>query len=150
MTELISTDRPISGPALDRLTALLDTLVPQSGDGRLPSAAELDFIGHLERYDRQWLDALSSLLENFDQTFASLTLAERVPIITAWSAEQPVLFRDLLQRVYDCYYQDVRVRTAIGVNPGPQFPTGNTVISGDLSLLDPVLQQSERHRYRPA
>jgi hypothetical protein len=58
------------------------------------------------------------------------------------------MFMTLLPRVYDCYYQDDRVRRNIGVVTGAPFPQGNEVMPGDLSLLDPVIENSDRHRYR--
>ena len=38
----------------------------------------------------------------------------------------------------------------IGVVTGAPFPQGNQVSPGDLSLLDPVIEHSERHVYRKA
>jgi hypothetical protein len=40
------------------------------------------------------------------------------------------------------------VRRAIGVVQGPVFPQGNEVVQGDLSLLDPVIENADRYRYR--
>ena len=40
------------------------------------------------------------------------------------------------------------VREAIGMIKGPVFPQGNEVSAGDLSLLDPVIANSEQHKYR--
>jgi hypothetical protein len=42
------------------------------------------------------------------------------------------------------------VRRAIGVVTGAPFPQGNVLEAGDLSLLDPVLRNADRHRYREA
>ncbi|MEJ2089355.1 MAG: hypothetical protein P8Y69_12980 [Gammaproteobacteria bacterium] len=72
MSEMISTDRPLSEGQQVLLTALLDTLLPASADGRMPSAADV----------------------------------------------------------------------------GAPFPQGNEITPGDLSLLDPVIESSARHRYR--
>jgi flavin-dependent dehydrogenase len=33
--------------------------------------------------------------------------------------------------------------------PGSPFPQANTLVAGDLSLLDPVIRNSDQHRYRP-
>ena len=60
--------------------------------------------------------------------------------VKAWSEEAPEAFQALLGHVYGCYYQDAGVQEAIGVGAGPPFPRGNTVEPGDLSLLDPVMQ----------
>ena len=50
--------------------------------------------------------------------------------------------------MYDCYYQDDRVRSKIGVVTGAVFPQGNQIIPGDLALLDPVIENASRHSYR--
>jgi len=150
VTQLIGSDRPISGSALDALSALLDTLLPASGDGRMPSAADVDFLGHLERFDVQYVPQLATVLHAFDDAFARLDLAARVAQVARVAQGDPAAFRQLIRRVYDSYYQSDRVRIAIGVTAGPPFPEGNTVDAGDLSLLDPVIRNSERYGYRRA
>lgn len=150
MSQLISSDRPIGGSALAVLRALLDTLVPASDDGRMPSAADVDFLGHLERFDAEYLPQLATVVGAFDDAFARLDLAARVAEVARFARGDPAAFRHLIQRVYDCYYQSDRVRLAIGMTAGPPFPQGNTVVAGDLSLLDPVIRNSERYGYRRA
>ena len=150
MAELIGSDRPIGGSALAVLRALLDTLVPASEDGRMPSAADVDFLGHLERLDAQYLPQLATVLRAFDDAFAGRDLAARVAEVARFAQGDPAAFRQLIQRVYDCYYQNDRVRIAIGMTAGPPFPQGNTVVEGDLSMLDPVIRNSERYGYRRA
>ena len=75
-------------------------------------------------------------------------MAERCEHVRAFAARDSDLFRSLLTRVYDCYYQHDRVRVRIGVVTGAPFPQGNVVVQGDLSLLDPVIANRARHRYR--
>lgn len=150
MAELISTDRPLSDAQHATLAALLDALLPASGDGRLPSAADVGFLDHLERQDAAFLPQLAPMLERFDEHFAGQSLAERCAVVERFSTDDPAAFNALLLRVYDCYYQHDRVRRAIGVVIGAPFPQGNVVTAGDLALLDPVLRDSARHRYRQA
>ena len=76
------------------------------------------------------------------------TPPERHAHVRAFSVTHPPLFQLLLTRVYDCYYQDDRVRMQIGVVAGAPFPQGNRVPAGDLSLLDPVIANAPRHSYR--
>lgn len=147
MAELISSDRPIGREAL---AVLLDTLLPASDDGRMPSAAGLDFVAHLERFDPEYLPQLAQVLRAFDDAFARLDLQARVAVVGQFASAEPAAFHELLRRVYDCYYQSEPVRIAIGATPGPPFPQGNTVAGGDLTLLDPVIRNSERFRYRRA
>lgn len=158
MSRILASDKPGNArPALRDipadgnhtiLQALLDTLLPASDDGRMPSAADTDFPGHLQRNDPGYATELDGVLETFDASFANLDLAARVAAVTRFSAGHPAAFGALIQRVYDCYYRDPRVRTAIGVSAGAPFPEGNNVAPGDLSLLDPVIHDSDRHRYR--
>jgi len=148
VSQLISSDRPIGGGALAVLSALLDTLVPASDDRRMPSAADVDFLGHLERFEAEYLPQLAAVLRAFDAEFAQRDLTARVAEVGRFAQRDPAAFRQLIQRVYDCYYQNDRVRLAIGMTAGPPFPQGNALAAGDLSLLDPVIRDSERYGYR--
>ncbi len=139
---------PISDSAQALLAALLDTLVPASADARLPSAAEVGFLDHLKRFEPGYLTTLASVLRSLDRHFAQFDLAARVEQVARFAEDEPATFKALLQRVYDCYYQDARVRAAIGARAGAPFPQGNVVTPGDLELLEPVIRHSERHRFR--
>lgn len=141
---------PMSDSAQALLAALLDTLVPASADARLPSAAEVGFLDHLKRFEPAYLTTLASVLRSLDRDFAQLDLRARVERVARFAEAEPQMFKALLQRVYDAYYQDARVRGAIGASAGAPFPQGNILAPGDLDLLDPVIRRSDRHRYRPA
>ena len=148
MSDLISTDHPLTEPERDTLFALLDTLVPANDELGMPSAASTNFDDYLKNQAQDLLPVLKASLAHFDGAFPGLSLEARVERVSAFSADQPELFMALLPRVYDCYYQDDRVRQQIGMVTGPVFPQGNEVMSGDLSLLDPVIESSDRHRFR--
>jgi len=148
MSDLISTDHPLTESERRTMTALLDTLLPADEALEMPSAAELDFDDYLKTQAADLIPTLRGALAQFDSDFADLSLERRVEAITSFSANQPEMFMTLLPRVYDCYYQDDRVREQIGVVTGAPFPQGNEVMPGDLSLLDPVIENSDRHRYR--
>ena len=138
--ELIASDAPLTREQRDVLAALADTIVPASEDGLMPSAGELDFLGYLEGTAAEFLPELPAILARFDAEFPAENLAMRYERVKAWSEEAPEAFQTLLGHVYGCYYQDAGVQEAIGVGAGPPFPRGNTVEEGDLSLLDPVMQ----------
>ena len=148
MSDLISTDHPLSDAERSTLAALLDTLVPASEALEMPSAAETDFDDYLRSQAQDLLPTLKEVLARFDLQFPDLSLDARVEQVTAFSTEQPELFMALMPRVYDCYYQDDRVRQKIGMVTGPVFPQGNEVTPGDLSLLDPVIESRDSHRFR--
>ena len=148
MSDLISSDHPLSEAERSTLLALLDTLLPASDALGMPSAAETDFDGYLRNQGSDLLPTLKDALTHFDAQFADLSLEARVERVRAFSADQPELFMALLPRVYDGYYQDDRVRQKIGVVSGAVFPQGNEIAPGDLSLLDPVIERRDSHRFR--
>ena len=130
------------------LPALLDTLVPASDERGMPSAADVDFAGYLATQGGGVVPLLQAVLDQLGDGFAAASGEERVAQLTAFQDEQRGLFMPLLAAVYDCYYQDPRVRRQIGMVQGPVFPQGNDVAQGDLSLLDPVIENADAHRYR--
>jgi len=146
--DLISSDHPFTSAQRALLAALLDTLVPASDDGAMPSAAEVGFDAYLRTQAADFAPHLVAVLQHFEPAFADLSLAARCERVRDFGAAQPALFQLLLTRVYDCYYQHDRVRAQIGVVTGAPFPQGNRIPQGDLSLLDPVIANSARHTYR--
>ncbi len=144
--DIITTDHPLSAGQRSRLAALADTLVPASSDGRLPSAAEVDLVNAVERTAPDVLPRLAAAADAFEDAFADLDLDARVARVQAFSESEPELFAELIFRVYGAYYEDERVKAAIGVGAGAPFPRGNSIEPGDLSLLDPVVAAS--HHYR--
>jgi hypothetical protein len=146
--DIISTDHPLTRAQQVVLAALLDTLVPASDDGAMPSAADVGFDAYLLAQAEDFVPLLILALQRFESSFVDLPLADRCERVRELSASDPHLFQALLTRVYDCYYQNERVRVEIGVVTGAPFPQGNQVTQGDLSLLDPVIEQRERHIYR--
>jgi len=148
MTHIIATDSPLTAHQQSLLSALLDTLVPASKDGEMPSAAEVGFDTYLLTQAEDFVPELISTLQHFEPVFTGLSMNARCERVSEFSAANPGLFQSLLTRVYDCYYQNHRVRAKIGVVAGAPFPQGNQITPGDLSLLDPVIEHSARHRYR--
>ncbi len=148
MPEIISTDYPLTRSQQVLLAALLDTLVPASDDGVMPSATDVGFDAYLLAQAEEFVPLLVSALQRFEPSFVDLPLTDRCERVREFSANDPALFQALLTRVYDCYYQNDRVRVQIGVATGAPFPQGNQVPPGDLSLLDPVIEHRARHVYR--
>ena len=130
------------------LPALLDTIVPASDDGEMPSGSETAFDAYLVTQGQGSVPMLQAVLDQLGAGFADLSPEERHARLTELQNEQLALFSGLLACVYDCYYQDDRVRGKIGMVRGPVFPQGNEVARGDLSLLDPVIENADAFRYR--
>ena len=148
MPDLLSPAHPLGEQQQSSLAALLDALIPASKDGTMPSAAEVDFKRYLRTQAADFVADLTSILGWLDPAFPDLSLSERCERLTELGADEPQAFQNLLSRVYDCYYQDDRVRREIGVVTGAVFPQGNQIIPGDLALLDPVIENASRHGYR--
>jgi hypothetical protein len=144
----LSNHPPLTESQRAVLTSLLDTLVPASEDGEMPSAAEVGFEVYLQTQARDFVPELLDVLQQLGPTFAELSPGARHEQVSEFSSGDPTKFGSLLARVYDCYYQNDQVRERIGVVRGAVFPQGNEVTQGDLSLLDPVIGNSERYRYR--
>ena len=128
------------------LSALLDTIVPASEDGTMLSAQEMDFPSYLLSQAADFLADLKRILVHFDDDFPDLPLAERVALVQTFAESDAQMFNALVFRVYDCYYQDDRVRTLIGARPGPPFPGGHVIIPGDLSSLETVKTRGKGYR----
>jgi len=129
-----------------RLAALQDTLLPASADGTLPSAREIDFPAYLREQAPEFRAELIRILDRLDGGFPDLALERRVELVREFSQSDAPAFRRLLFRVYDSYYQDDRVRLAIGARPGPPFPGGHSIPAGDLSSLEAVKARGKGYR----
>lgn len=151
---VIGTDNPLSEEQRRVFDIVLDLIVPPSGDGRRPSAADVDVLGYIRDVESQTLDALRADLDRLDaqamethgQAFASLDATIRQGLVNALREQEPHFMRTLAMQTVTCYYQDDRVVEAIGVGARPPFPKGYEVPAGDLSLLEPVRQRGKVYR----
>ena len=144
--DVIASDNPLTASQLKALPALLDTILPASDDGRMPSAGELDFVGYLQAKAGDFVPALAEILDGLGVDFLDLPFLQRYALVEEFSRNEPVLFEQLLLHLYGCYYQDDRALEGLGLGAGPPFPRGNEVEPGDLALLDPVLRSSRTYR----
>ncbi|MDP6621292.1 MAG: hypothetical protein QF754_03365 [Alphaproteobacteria bacterium] len=144
--DAVTTAHPMSGARQRRLSALLDTVLPASEDGTMPSAGELDFPAYVLEQSEAFMPALARIVDHFDDEFPDQPLSARLALVEEYSRTDAQAFNGLLFHIYDCYYQDDRVRELIGVLPGAPFPQGNVVEPGDLSLLDAVLARPRSYR----
>lgn len=141
-----TSDLTLSAAEQDALRALLGTILPASADGRMPSAAELDFPAYVSAQAGGFWPGLRALLSDLPTDFADKSQGDRAAILKGIATGQPKAFDDLIFRVYDCYYQNDAVRLLIGSHPVPPFPRGNEIPAGDLSSLDAVVQRSPGYR----
>ncbi len=146
--DLITTDHPLNADQQAVLTALLDTLIPPSDDGLMPGAGSLDLVRHLREGGDNNEEMLVGLVDQFDAAFSTFDADARESAVQAFSTSQPELFEWLLMNTYMMYYKTDQVLEGIGMSAGPPFPRGNTIIDGDISSLDRVVERGKS--YRPA
>jgi hypothetical protein len=151
---IISSDNPLSEEHRNIVTPLLNTLVPPGEESGLPGAGDLDFPGYLRELGMEMVPLIEQGLQAFVELAQSrntgdlseLSADDRLALVTEFEKTQPNHFQLLLSQVYSFYYQDDKVKEALGMEPGPPFPKGNTVEPGDLSLLDPVRKRGKIYR----
>jgi len=144
--KIIASDGRLSKIQSDKLFAMLDTIIPASEDDRLPSAGEMPFVEYLERQEPDYFEILIFLIEALDDEFVSADYDTRYDSLQEVSRKDQSRFNGLIRHVYTSYYENDRIMEAIGVQPGPPFPRGNTIEAGDLSLLDSVMSKPRSYR----
>ena len=149
--DMIGSDHPLTREQRRILAIVLDLIVPANTDGSKPSAAEVDVLGYIRKFESDTLDALGTELDRLDteartqhgQAFVSLEAHARQAIVDGIRLNDPRFMRTLALQTVTCYYQDDRVLEALGMEARPPFPKGYEVPTGDVSLLDPVRARGE-------
>lgn len=152
--ELIGTDNPLTDAQRRTLDIVLDLIVPASDDGRFTSAADIDVLGYVRENESRYLPTLREELDRLDEEsqgrfsdpFAALAHTSQQALIDEIRAAEPSFMRGLALQTVTCYYQDDRVMQALGMEARPPYPKGFEVLSGDLSLLDPVRERGRIYR----
>ncbi len=148
---------PMSEAQRTVLGAVLDMIVPASSDGRMPSAAEINVPDYIQEHASQLLPTICAELDRLDadagalhgQGFVALSKADREALVARIRATEPLFMGSLAIQTVTAYYQNDRVLEAIGMEARAPFPEGYTVVSGDLSLLDPVRKRGRIYRDAP-
>jgi hypothetical protein len=131
------------------IAALIDAIVPPSDDGRLPGAAALDLVPHVERSVRQnpmlrpvveyGLSAIGELAAARGASgLQGLSRADWTAVLREFTATDQFFLPAFLFLVYGGYYQHDRVVSALGLEPRAPHPKGHEMAGDDWSLLDPV------------
>ncbi len=139
------------------LSAVLDEIIPPSGDGRLPGAGELGLVRHIEQVLQQapqvgpaitqGLSALDELARSRNAPeFAALSHQDKQEVLKQLVPTQPGFLPSLIFHTYVGYYQNGRVVEALGLEARPPFPKGHEMEPNDLTLLDPVRQRPKLYR----
>ena len=139
------------------LAALLDEVIPPSGDGRLPGAGELGIGGYIEEalqgapLSRAVLaEGLALIGELANQRnpggFAALSSPEGLELLNEVTSRQPGFLPNVIFHTYAGYYRNGRVMEALGLEPRPPHPKGYEVEPDDLTLLEQVRQRPKLYR----
>ncbi len=147
MSEIIRTDHPLDDTQQAVLSALLNTLIPPSDDGRMPGAGTLDLRDFMDNaLDPDFDRVVRETFEHLGETFATLSAAEQEARVTALSSSDPEAFSALYFQALAVYYREDAVLRGIGSGEGPPFPRGNDVADGEMALLDPVIANPKTYR----
>jgi len=139
------------------LVAVLDEVIPPSGERGMPGAGELglaDAIAEAARANPAMRDAIASGLARLDAiareggavAFATLPAAQRTEQFQAVSAEQPGFVPNLVFPLVTNYYRNPRVLEALGLEARPPFPKGHAMEPFDEALLDGVRRRPKMYR----
>lgn len=162
--DIIGTDSPVSAVQRATLDAVLNMIVPASEDGRLPSAVEVGVLDHIRDAAsgapaagdpaHDLIDTLGEELDRLDDqartqfggAFAELAADDQETLVSNIRSNDPRFMSGLAMVTVTCYYQHDRVLEALGMEARAPYPQGYEVVSGDLSLLEPVVQRGKRYR----
>lgn len=133
------------------VTALLDTVIPPSEDGRLPGAGALGLVDHVVRTIRA-MPLLRPVVEYglgalAERGFAAHLAPEaRTALLAEFAASDQFFLPAFLVLAYSGYYQHPRVLAALGLEARPPHPKGYPMAPDDLALLEAVRQRGRRYR----
>ena len=140
------------------LTALLDTILPPSADGRLPGAGSAALVRYVaitvERMPmlRTVVEyGLAGIGERARQRnpvgWDALSPEERTAVVREFTAENEFFLPGFLFLVYSGYYVDPAVVRTLGLEPRPPHPAGYPMETDELdALLEPVRRRGKMYR----
>lgn len=140
---------PLAGDEKSTLASVLDVLLPERDDGRLPGAGALGLADAVDSTTRASplrpgiAAALASLASG---GFSAGSPSEKLARLQALAQEAPAVFQALLAQAYGAYYTHPSVVETLGLPPRPPFPNGYDVPPTDFSVLDPVRRRAKLYR----
>ncbi len=132
----------------DRLTIVLDRLLPGDAERGWPAAGSLGLAATARRLaeDRDDTGALEATLAVLPEDFDTAPDAAQTAALAALEAAEPDAFARLLLYAYGAYYTDARVRAVVEARTGyparPPQPEGYDLPPFDDSLLETVRQRA--------
>lgn len=145
-----STDPTLSDADRALLINLAGQMIPAHAERAMPGADDPAIIAGVEATLARDFDALVAVLAQIralaDGGFEALPQTDQAPLLADWRAAHPPQTQLLEMLIVRAYYQDSRVRAAIGIPDRPPYPQGYEVAQGDLSLLDAVRARGQVYR----
>ena len=129
------------------LDRVLDTLIPESEDGRMPSAGALNLAAAVRVAAAGAQDTIEAGLAALrDSGFEALDPGERTEALQELETTQPAFTASLYLATCSQYYAHPDVLTALGLEPRPPFPKGHDLEPGNLEALERVRQRGRIYR----
>ena len=131
---------------------VLDTLIPEDIQLRMPSASILDFntyeIKHgIQKIVIDFLFALTKISnDQFSRDFNELDEDQRMKVLNECKVKNIRLFSLFLKHVFKAYYSDTKVLSILKVGSSPPFPNGNVIEEDDWTILLPVYEKGPIYR----
>lgn len=133
------------------INTFLDDVIPASDLFGMPSASNISFISYIKK--RNLTDKIKEFLtelnffskEKYGLEFNLLDSLQRSDVISLFKSKRAHLFFKVITFVANCYYEDVNVLRALGLNY-TLFPEGAHLQEGDFGLLEPVYERGIIYR----
>jgi hypothetical protein len=132
------------------LRRLAGIMLPPSHEYQVPGADDeaifADIVQSLGRDRPAVRQALADLRSLAGGDFSGLEAAAAQAAADLLLQRDGAVIHALGRAVLQCYYRDHRVARSLGRNPGPPFPKGHVLESGDFGLLDMVRKRPRMWR----
>ena len=142
------------------LYRILETLIPASKDGKIPSANNILIIEKLKqeaikdnKFKSLLLDGLKHIKHMLIVTgndLNSIDLRNFTNLICKLEDQKPEFFNAFLRQTYIAYYNQPSIRTHFGLSENPPHPDGYNVPSETIeeisSLVAPVIKRGDCYR----
>ena len=131
----------------DLLDLILDTLIPASPDGRLPSAGALGLAAIVREKTAGAREVIDAGLAMADQRgFSKLGATERTAMLREIESAEPAFIPTVYTPTCIAYYEHPKVQSGLGLQPGPPHPRGYTLELGNLDGLARVRERGKIYR----
>lgn len=148
-------------PEAELVDGILDELIPQGMNGKIPSAGSLGISNYLEEIcaSDEIIDRLfergfalaDQLVKAAGINFSALSKEDRLGIVKLLETSEPEFFSALIRHTYMGYYSRGDVRKALGLSQLPVHPHGYEVQEESCDLLDtltaPVRERGDCYRF---